>query len=216
VAFLDKPVEYYVEKSFKNQYSWMAQEISLRLAEDGYKKTEEATDVDLKLTGSYARSKRSTDLSNAILPKDDSWSLALSMTFPPLRSSAREKSLESAKISLESSRFSYTEAKEDLIESVMQLYNTLKFDELRFKTLQSNLAIAQEALKVSEVRYGKGAITVDELISSQKARKDSRNSLISAKKDYLNNYHSFLQKTGELLVTYRPDLIKEYQLPWPK
>lgn len=217
IAPLDGKIDDYIQSALQNQFTWQAQNMTLKLSEDTYLETLVADDPALSLSGSYSKTKSAaTALGTLGFPEDDSWSYSASLSIPPFRSRLRELQLEAAKNTLDNARFSYQQARRDLIKQVTQAYHSLKIDQQRMKILESNLAIAQEALAVSEIRYSKGAISVDELIASQLALKTSRTSLISAKTSYLSNYHSFLQATGKLLYTYRPDLFKEYQLPWPK
>ncbi len=217
IVYLDQPVEYYIEKAFQNKYSWLQQEISLKQSKDTYAKSTALEYPSLTLGTTYSGSKSSTSILDTLnLPYGNTWYAKISYTLMPLQTRTRELTLESAVTTLKNVEFSYEEAREDLIESVIQKYNSIKISEKQIAPLETSLQIAREAYKASEARYAKGSISVNDLIKSQETLVTARNNLITAKKTYFTNYNSFLQLTAELLPTYRSDLIEEYGLPWPK
>jgi TolC family type I secretion outer membrane protein len=113
-----------------------------------------------------------------------SWSTNLRLSYPLFNGLSREASVDRAHAQLSVAQAEADQAVRDAITQLEGLLASLDLSEQRIAILQESVEVAREDFRVQQERYGLGAATILELVSSQIALLQAEYDLINARYDY--------------------------------
>lgn len=113
-----------------------------------------------------------------------SWNTRLSLSYPLFNGLQRSASLDQANASLTVAEAQAAEATRSAIAELEGLIASLELAERQLEILEESVEVAREDYRVQQERYGLGAATILELVSSQIALTQAENDLINARYDY--------------------------------
>jgi outer membrane protein len=114
-----------------------------------------------------------------------SWNTGLSLSYTIFNGFTREDSNERARVNARVSRYQLDDAKRQARSNVMKAIDDLRLAEQQITIAREAVTVAQEDLRVQQTRYGLGASTILDQISSQAAVVGAQLNLIGARYDYL-------------------------------
>ncbi len=150
------------------------------VAEAGLSQSRASYFPSLSMSGAY-------NWSNDELGLDQgrtSWSTNLRLSYPLFNGLQREASVDRANAQLSVARSQADEAVRAALTELEGLLASLELAEERIAILQESVAVAGEDYRVQQERYGLGAATILELVSSQIALLQAEYNLINARYDY--------------------------------
>ncbi len=113
-----------------------------------------------------------------------SWSTRLSLSYPLFNGLSREASVDRAHAQLSVAQAQADQAVRQALSDLEGLLASLDLAEQQLAILQESVEVAREDYRVQQERYGLGAATILELVSSQIALLQAENNLINARYDY--------------------------------
>lgn len=113
-----------------------------------------------------------------------SWNTRLSLSYPLFNGLSREASVDRAHAQLTVAQAQADEAVRAAISDLEALLVALEVAEQRLAILEESVEVAREDFRVQQERYGLGAATILELVSSQIALLQAEYNLINARYDY--------------------------------
>ncbi|MFO7892916.1 MAG: TolC family protein [Longimicrobiales bacterium] len=113
-----------------------------------------------------------------------SWSTRLSLSYPLFNGLQREGSVDRANAQVSVAQAQANEAVRAAISELEGLLAALDLAEQQIAILEESVEVAREDFRVQQERYGLGAATILELVSSQIALLQAENNLINARYDY--------------------------------
>lgn len=113
-----------------------------------------------------------------------SWSTRLSLSYPLFNGLQREASVDRAHAQLSVAQAQADEVVRAAIAELEGLLASLELAQQRLAILEESVDVAREDFRVQQERYGLGAATILELVSSQTALAQAENNLINARYDY--------------------------------
>lgn len=148
----------------------------------------------ISLTGSLSAS--STALSELVSSPDTILNISASLVQTLLDNGQRYRNLEQQRLNLETALTSYRKAVIAAFNDVeVQLSNLDSLKE-QVAVAQRNLEAAQEAFRISEVRYQEGVADYQTVLNSQNSLFQTRNSYLNTKLSQLNAVVDFYQALG--------------------
>ena len=153
---------------------------NVSVAEAGLSQSRSSYFPSLSVSGGY-------NWSNDELGLDQgrtSWSTRLSLSYPLFNGLQREAGIDRAHAQLSVAQAQAEEAVRATITELEGLLASLDLAEQRIAILHESVEVAREDYRVQQERYGLGASTILELVSSQIALLQAENNLINARYDY--------------------------------
>jgi outer membrane protein len=114
-----------------------------------------------------------------------SWNTGLSLSYTIFNGFTREDSNERARVNARVSRYQLDDAKRQARSNVRKAIDDLRLAEQQITIAREAVTVAREDLRVQQTRYGLGASTILDQISSQAAVVGAELNLIGARYDYL-------------------------------
>ena len=114
-----------------------------------------------------------------------SWNTGLSLSYTIFNGFTREDSNERARVNARVSRYQLDDAKRQARTNVSKAIDDLRLAEQQITIAREAVTVAQEDLRVQQTRYGLGASTILDQITSQAAVVSAELNLIGARYDYL-------------------------------
>lgn len=109
---------------------------------------------------------------------------------------SRSRARESTRLSMESALANYRETVIRAFNDIEVALGNIELLESLGEVLLEDLARAEEALRIAEVRYREGVIDYQRLLSAQEFLYSARNAVLSNKRGYLNGLVSLYQALG--------------------
>lgn len=109
---------------------------------------------------------------------------ALSLNFPIFNNFSREDQIVRARVSSDNAAAQLRDARLAARQSLVQQLGALRTAEERVRIQQASVLAATEDLRVMQQRYGLGASTLLDLLTSQSQLNQARAALIQARQDY--------------------------------
>ncbi|HEX6323493.1 MAG TPA: TolC family protein [Vicinamibacterales bacterium] len=134
----------------------------------------------LSMSGGYTWNNQQFSLNQG----STSWSTGVSLSYPIFNGFSREDANERANVNLTVSRAQLEDQQRQVRATLEQVLNDLRLAEQQIALAQEALLVAQEDLRVLNTRYGLGAATILDLITSQVAVTQADIDLIAARFDY--------------------------------
>jgi outer membrane protein len=119
-------------------------------------------------------------------PMNYSWGFSLSASYRLFDGFQRESSILSAKVNLDNAEANLREARLAARQNLTQQLGTLRTNEAQIGIARLQLAAAEEALRVVQLRYEMGVATLLELTTAQQSVTTARNSLTNSRFDVRN------------------------------
>ena len=113
-----------------------------------------------------------------------SWDSRLSLSFPVFNGFAREDAVQRASVQLGVARIQADAARRNARANLERVLTDLRLTEEQIALAQEAVDVATEDMRVVEARYGLGAATILEQLTSQNALVQAENDLIAARYDY--------------------------------
>lgn len=113
-----------------------------------------------------------------------SWNTRLNLSYPLFNGLSREASVDRAHAQLTVAQAQADEAVRAAIADLEALLVALELAEQQLAILEESVEVAREDFRVQQERYGLGAATILELVSSQIALLQAEYNLINARYDY--------------------------------
>lgn len=110
--------------------------------------------------------------------------LSLSVNFPIFNNFTREDQMLRARVSEDNATAQLRDARLAAQQSLIQQFGALRTAEERVRIQQQSVLAAQEDLRVQQQRYGVGASTLLDVLTSQSQLNQARAALIQARQDY--------------------------------
>lgn len=146
---------------------------------------------NISLTGSFSAS--STSLTDLVSDPDTVLSISTNLVQTILDNGQRYRNLEQARNNLESSLSSYRKAVIAAFNDIEVQLNNIQYLEAAEGVAERNLAAAEEAFRIAQVRYQEGVANYETVLRSQ-------DSLFSTRNNYLNTR---LQRLNAVLGLYQ-------------
>jgi outer membrane protein len=127
----------------------------------------------------WSASERSFDASRT------GWSLRLGFSLPVFDNYQRAASVSSARNQAQTASAQLTDARRAAGVDAERLLGSLRLAEQRVVLSEESVRVAEEDLRVQQIRYDLGTSTMLDQIASQTAVAEARQSLIGARYDYL-------------------------------
>jgi outer membrane protein TolC len=115
----------------------------------------------------------------------NSWNTGLSLSYPLFNGFAREDANERAGVNLRVSQAQFDDARRQARANAQRAIDAVRLAEQQITLSQEAVAVAEEDLRVQQVRYELNASTILDQIASRAALVQSELNLISARYDYL-------------------------------
>ncbi|MGH7575824.1 MAG: TolC family protein [Longimicrobiales bacterium] len=131
-------------------------------------------------TGRYSFSNTQPAFENATR----SWNVGLSLSYPIFNRFAREDSKARAAVDLNVAEAELDNRRLEIRANVVRALDQAGLSEQRLGLSEEALEVAREDMRVQEERYGLGASTILELITSQIALAQAEQGLVNARYDY--------------------------------
>lgn len=113
-----------------------------------------------------------------------SWNTRLSLSYPLFNGLQRMASVDQANAQLTVAEAQAAETERTALANLEGLIAALELAEGQLRILEESVEVAREDYRVQQERYGLGAATILELVSSQIALTQAENDLINARYDY--------------------------------
>ncbi|MDZ7344524.1 MAG: TolC family protein, partial [candidate division KSB1 bacterium] len=189
-----------VAQALANRREIRQAEISLELAELGVAAAASSNDPVLHLTGSYSLSSK-----NDPSPWDafgqypsSAWSVQASVSFPLLDGGGAKSQLDVAQSARNIQQNNLALLRQNIALEVEQIWRGLKLNERRMATLALNVQIAEEALKIAELRFQHGQISSNEVEQVRSRYLAAQESLNGTKVSYKIQSAALAQAMGRL------------------
>lgn len=175
-------------------------EISLDLAELGVATTASSNDPVLHLSGSYSLSSKNDPSPWEAFGQFPStaWSIQANVSFPILDGGAANSQIDIAQSSRNIQQNNLQLLRQNIALEVEQIWRGLKLNERRMATLTLNVQIAEEALKIAELRFQHGQISSNEVEQVRSRYLATQESLNSARVNYKIQSAALAQAMGRL------------------
>ena len=115
----------------------------------------------------------------------NSWSTGLSLSYPLFNGFSREDAIERSNINLRVSRAQYDDAQRQARADAQRAIEAVRLAEQQIELAREAVVVAEEDLRVQQVRYSLNASTTLDQIASRAALVQSELGLINARYDYL-------------------------------
>ncbi len=193
-------LDYAIQMAFQNRLEIKQQEISLELAKLSLKLISAAAYPTLSLNGNYSfNSQYDVPLGSALRDYPNRyWRFQASISVPILDGGARSNQVQIAKYSYDIQQKSLELFKEDIAIEIEEYFRSLKLNQNRIKSLTLNLKIAEEALKIAELRFKQGQISSTEIENIRQRFTNAQRSLNSAKISYITQSAQLAKAMGIL------------------
>lgn len=193
-------LDYAILMAFQNRLEIKQQEISLELADLSLKQISAAAYPTLSLNGNYTFSSQyDVTLGPSLWDYPNrSWRFQASLTFPILDGGARSNQLQIAKYALDIQQKNLNLFKEVIAIAIEENFRSLKLNQNRIQSLTLNLKIAEEALKIAELRFKQGQISSTEIENIRQRYTNAQRSLNSAKISYITQSAQLAKAMGIL------------------
>jgi outer membrane protein TolC len=134
----------------------------------------------LSMSGSYTWNNAAYSFARG----SKSWSTGLNLSYPVFNGFSREDANERAAVNLMVSRAQLDDDQRQVRANLEQVLNDLRLAEQQIELANEALSVAEEDLRVLNSRYGLGAATILDLITSQISVTQAEIDVISARYDY--------------------------------
>ncbi len=134
----------------------------------------------LRLGASYGASTRAVGASAA----QNSWSVGLGLSLPIFDGFRREETVERARVGRGVATAVIDDLRRSLRASAERALRTVRLEEEQIDFAAQALEVAQEDLRVQQQRYGLGASTMLELLTSQSNLAQAEGALVTSRFDY--------------------------------
>ncbi|MFQ6093114.1 MAG: TolC family protein [bacterium] len=188
-----------IEEAYQNRLDVQQADISVEAEEIKTHIAHSSNKPVLNLDGSYRRSSRDPSLTTSL--KDllgEDWRVSARLSFPLLDGGMSRYELESAKISYEKALKAKELLREEIALEIEGVYRELKLNERRIESLGMNLEIAEEALKIAELRFKMGLITAEDVSRTRDRLISAQSALDQAKISYILNKAEMAKARGKL------------------
>lgn len=157
-------------------------ETSLKLAEQTVRYTRTEDDPALAL---FATSDWSSETST-INPNNTTYTFGASVSWPIWTGGATRARVDEAKNDVEIARKSLEQTSLVVGQEVRTSATNVMESSRRVQTAQSNVALAEESLRLSRLRYQEGVTPFVEVTNAESALTQARTNFVRARYDYLN------------------------------
>ncbi|HTQ98411.1 MAG TPA: TolC family protein [Candidatus Acidoferrum sp.] len=148
----------------------------------------------ISLTGSESAS--STALSTLVTSPTSTLNISATLVETLLDNGQRQRNIEQARITMENNLASYRKAVIGAFNDVdVQLSNIQLLDQ-QAKVASDNLAAAEEAFRIAQLRYGEGVTDYQTMLQTQNTLFTTRNTWLDSKVQQLNAVVSLYQALG--------------------
>lgn len=198
---IDFDLDYVIQTAYQNRLEIKQREISLELAELSLQQTKAAAYPTLYLYGNYSLSSQQYDVSlgSSLMDYPNRyWRFQASLSFPILDGGARSNQLQIAKYALDIQQKNLNLFKEDIAIAIEENFRSLQLNQNRIKSLTLNLKIAEESLKIAELRFKQGQISSTEIENIRQRYTNAQRSLNSAKISYITQSAQLAKAMGIL------------------
>jgi len=110
--------------------------------------------------------------------------LSFTLSFPLFNNFSREDQIVRARVAQDNAQALLRDARLGAQQNLLQQIGALRTAEERIRIQQASVLAAQEDLRVQQQRYGLGASTLLDLLTSQSQLNQARAALIQARQDY--------------------------------
>lgn len=175
-------------------------ELGLELAELGVDVAASSNDPVLQVTSNYSLSSLNAPSFDAALDNFPSrtWSVQASVSFPLFDGGAAKNQLEIARSSCKIQENNLRLLRQNIALEVEQIWRGLKLNERRMSTLALNVQIAEEALKIAELRFQHGQISSNEVEQVRSRYLATQESLNNARVSYKIQSATLAKAMGKL------------------
>jgi len=193
-------LDYAIQTALQNRLEIKQQEISLELAELSLKQINAAAYPTLSLKGNYSFSSQyDVSLGSSFWDYPNRyWRFQANLSFPILDGGARSNQLQIAKYALDITQKNLNLFKEGIAIAIEENFRSLQLNQNRIKSLTLNLKIAEEALKIAELRFKQGQISSTEIENIRQRYTNAQRSLNSAKISYITQSAQLAKAMGIL------------------
>lgn len=126
------------------------------------------------------------------------WKLQASLSLPILDGGIQSSQLQIAKYAFDIQQKNLNLFKEDIAIAIEDHFRSLKLNQNRIQSLTLNLKIAEEALKIAELRFKQGQISSTEIENIRQRFTNAQRSLNSAKISYITQSAQLAKAMGIL------------------
>jgi len=203
IKVLNKNVDESINEALKNRLEIKRAKIGLEQAKRNISIAKSTNKPILTISGNYSWTNETEELEKAVkdLPQKN-WLAQIKLSFPFFDSGSTKNQVEIANINYQIALDAFEELKKDIIEEITQIHRNLEKNKRRLGVLEVNLNIAQEARRISQLKYEMGLITIREVLESQIAYSKVKSSIDDAKIDYLINQAKLSKAIGRLKDEY--------------
>jgi len=131
-----------------------------------------------------------------------SWAISCKVLWPFFDSSATGNSIKKAQLDYQISKNLLKKLEEDIEDEIFTIHQSLKASARRINLLSLNLKMAEEMLKITQLKYEMGLISIRDLLEDQMTVSEINNSLLEARIDYLINKDRLLWTYGKIGEEY--------------
>ncbi|MBD3289444.1 hypothetical protein GF337_11630 [candidate division KSB1 bacterium] len=197
---IDFDMEYAIQTANRNRLEIKQNEISLQLTELSLQQTAAGNKPTLYLNGNYSLSSEyDVPLGTAFSEfPGRNWSVNASLSFPILDGGAQKNQIRIAKSSYDMQQKSLELLREDIAIEIEEYFRSLQLNQNRIESLTMNLKIAEEALKIAELRFSQGQISSTEIENIRQRYTNAQQSLNSAKISYITQSAQLAKAMGML------------------
>ncbi len=199
----NKDVDESINEALKNRLELKRAKIEIEQIKRNIPISKSSNKPTLNISGNYSWTNEAGELKEAIknLPQRN-WLVQAKFSFPFFDSGTTKNQVKIAEINYQKVLDSFDILKKNIIEEINQIQRNLEKNERRLKVLEVNLKIAQEARRISQLKYEMGLITIREVLESQIAYSKVKSSIDDAKTDYFINFAKLYKAIGRLKDEY--------------
>lgn len=183
---IDLTKEECVRKSLINRAEIKKQKIDIELSQENIAIIGSANKPVLSLGGNYNWTGTGENFRNSIekLP-NKAWDLFTKVSFPFFDSWATKNKVKLATLEYQRTEDMLKRLKKDIKREVEEFYDDLKRQQKRLELLSENLKLADEALKISQLKYEMGIASVRDVMETQVSYSEVKRTVQNVKVDYI-------------------------------
>ncbi|MEW6617822.1 MAG: TolC family protein [bacterium] len=203
VKILNEKVEESINAAIENRLEIKMAKISIEQSKRNIPIARSTNKPTLTISGNYSWTNESEELEEAIkeLPQRN-WLIQTKLSFPFFDSGSTKNQVKIAEINYQKTLNAFEQLKKDIIEEITQIHWNLNKNQRRLEVLEVNLKIAQDARRISQLKYEMGLLTIREVLQSQITYSNVKISIDDAKIDYLINQAKLSKAIGKLKNEY--------------